>query len=226
MKRYNTFYQIHKALRALLFETAIMVQHTDFTNEDQASATAKRIAEAVAIFDSHAHTEDNFILPVIELYEPAVATLFEAEHVQDMELSNRLSSLLNELSSNTSVEAKEATGNHINVAFNEFIAFNLTHMAKEEKDLNQLLWKHLTDEQLHGITMEIIAKLPFEKLHAANTWMMRGLSNNEISNWLTEIKNTAPGEVFNGMMQLAETELPELRFNSVTAALAEGAMLA
>ena len=226
MKRYNAFYQIHKALMALLFETGIMVQRTDFNNDEQADATAKRIAEAVAMFDSHAHTEDTFVLPLIEAYEPAVASLFEAEHVQDMELSNRLTLLLNTLKVASRPEAKEATGNDISVAFNEFIAFNLAHMAKEEKELNQFLWKYMTDEQLHGITMEIIATLPFEKLHAANTWMMRGLSNNEISNWLIQIKNTAPGEVFNGMMQLAETELSELRFSIVTTTLAEGAMLA
>jgi hypothetical protein len=226
MKRYNAFYQIHKALRALLFETAIMMQHTDFTNEEQADATAKCIAEVVAMFDSHAHTEDRYILPLIEAYEPAVATMFEAEHVQDMELSNRLTSLLNALSNNSSAEAKETIGNTISVAFNEFIAFNLAHMAKEEKELNQFLWKYMTDEQLHGITMEIIAKLPFEKLQAANIWMMRGLNNLEISNWLTQIKNTAPEDIFDGMMQLAETELTEERFAAIIAGLTEGALLA
>jgi hypothetical protein len=226
MKRYNAFYQIHKALRALLFETAIMMQHTDFTNEEQADATAKRIAEVVAMFDSHAHTEDRYILPLIEAYEPAVATMFEAEHVQDMELSNRLTSLLNALSNNSSAEAKETIGDTISVAFNEFIAFNLGHMAKEEKELNQFLWKYMTDEQLHGITMEIIAKLPFEKLQAANIWMMRGLNNLEISNWLTQIKNTAPEDIFDGMMQLAEKELTEERFAAIIAGLTEGALLA
>jgi hypothetical protein len=226
MKRYNAFYQIHKALRALLFETAIMMQHTDFTNEEQTDATAKRIAEVVAMFDSHAHTEDRYILPLIEAYEPAVATMFEAEHVQDMELSNRLTSLLNALSNNSSAEAKETIGDTISVAFNEFIAFNLAHMAKEEKELNQFLWKYMTDEQLHGITMEIIANLPFEKLQAANIWMMRGLNNLEISNWLTQIKNTAPEDIFDGMMQLAEKELTEERFAAIIAGLTEGALLA
>jgi hypothetical protein len=226
MKRYNAFYQIHKALRALLFETAIMMQHTDFTNEEQADATAKCIAEVVAMFDSHAHTEDRFILPLLEAYEPAVATMFEAEHVQDMELSNRLTSLLNALSNNSSAEAKETIGDTISVAFNEFIAFNLAHMAKEEKELNQFLWKYMTDEQLHGITMEIIANLPFEKLQAANIWMMKGLSNNEISNWLTQIKNTAPDEMFTGMMLLAEKELSPQRFNVIASTLTEGALLA
>jgi tRNA U34 5-carboxymethylaminomethyl modifying enzyme MnmG/GidA len=226
MKRYNAFYQIHKALRALLFETGIMIQQTDFSNEEQANITVQRIAEVIAMFDSHAHTEDNFVLPLIEVYEPAVAVMFEAEHVQDIELSNKLNALLQAWHTATATEAKEEAGAPISIVFNEFIAFNLTHMAKEEKDLNKLLWKYMTHEQLHNVTMEIIAKLPFEKLQAANSWMMRGLSNNEISNWLKEIKNTAPDEVFNGMMQLAETELPLPRFNSITATLAEGAMLA
>ena len=44
MKRYNLFYQIHKGLRTMLYETAIGLQQTDFCNEEETDAIAERIS--------------------------------------------------------------------------------------------------------------------------------------------------------------------------------------
>jgi hypothetical protein len=226
MKRYNVFYQVHKGLRTLLYQTAILLQQTDFTHEEQAGEAAGRLTEVIRLFDKHAHTEDHFILPLIAAHEPSVSVLFEAEHERDHQLGSRLSILLNRLAYVETTAAKEETGQALCVAFNEFIAFNLAHMAKEEKDLNRLLWTHFADADLQGITMEIVSKIPFDVLHVYNTWMMRALSNNEISGWLKQIKDAAPDEVFSAMMQLAEAELPADRFQAITSALTEGALLA
>ena len=56
--RYNTFYQVHKALRAMLYETAIQLQQTDFNNEDQAVSLLNNIASVIDLFDKHAYNED------------------------------------------------------------------------------------------------------------------------------------------------------------------------
>ena len=226
MKRYNIFYQIHKGLRTMLYETAIGLQQTDFSNEEETNAIAESISEVVVLFDKHAHSEDSNVLTAIESLEPSVASLFAEEHVKDHELSSRLTTLVNMLSAATSEDEKEELGSAIRAAFTEFVVFNLAHMAKEESQLSQLLWKHFSDEQLHGITMQIISQVPVHLLNAYNRWMMRGLSNNEISKWLKQVKNTAPDPVFNGMLQLAETELPSQRFSIITESLTEGAMLA
>ncbi|MBK7374191.1 MAG: hypothetical protein IPJ02_01045 [Chitinophagaceae bacterium] len=97
MKRYNIFYQVHKGLRAMLYETAILLQQTDFSNEEETNTIAECISEVVVLFDKHAHSEDSNILNTIESFEPSVAGLFAAEHVKDHELSNRLTALVNML---------------------------------------------------------------------------------------------------------------------------------
>lgn len=226
MKRYNLFYQIHKGLRTMLYETAIGLQQTDFCNEEETDAIAERISEVVVLFDKHAHSEDNNVLTAIESLEPSVASLFAEEHIKDHELSKRLTALVNMLTAVTGEDEKEELGSAIRVAFTEFVVFNLQHMAKEESELNKLLWDHFSDEELHAITMQIISQVPVDLLNAYNHWMMRGLSNNEIGKWLKQIKNTAPDPVFNSMIQLAETELPRQRFSMITESLTEGAMLA
>lgn len=225
MKRYNMFYQVHKGLRAMLYDTAILLQRTDFSNAEETTIIAGRINEVVMLFDKHAHSEDSNVLFAIESLEPSAATLFAEEHVKDHELSNRITAIINMLGAAFETEEKEELGSALRAAYNEFVAFNLYHMAKEENELNQLLWKHFSDDQLHGITMQIISKIPIEQLSAFNVWMMRGLSNQEISQWLKQVKNNAPEEAFNGMMQLAETELPWERFSVIAESLTEGAMM-
>jgi hypothetical protein len=226
MTRYNIFYQIHKGLRAMLYDTAQLIQRTDFMNEDEAEGTIDRINEVILLFDKHAHSEDSHILTAIEAHDPSVAGLFIEEHVLDHELGNRLITLTRIYGSLDQDETREELGSAIRLAFTEFLVFNLQHMAKEEKELNQKLWNHFSDSELHAITGTIINGIPSDMLQQYNIWMMRGLSNMEIVQWLRQIKNAAPDFVFNGMLELAESELEKDRFAFIVGALTEGAMLA
>ena len=226
MKRYNIFNQIHKGLRALLYETIIKLQQTDFTDAEDADEAVQQVKIILDLFDEHAHTEDTFILPAIVEYEPSVVDVFAQEHVQDLALSNKLNGLLQAFSLTISPDAKREIGAAISNAVFEFMLFNLEHMKKEEDVLNKLLWRYYTDEVLYGITMNIIANVPADKMSLYNKWMMRGLSNTEIINWLKQVKNNAPEFVFNSYVDLATNELAESRWQKVQEQLTEGAMLA
>jgi hypothetical protein len=117
-------------------------------------------------------------------------------------------------------------GSAIRLAFSEFLVFNLQHMAKEELLLNNLLWEYYTDDQLQSITQKIIAHLPQDTIRKNNTWMMRGLSNNEIIAWLKNIKNHVPEFVFDTMLTQAKSELTAHRWGIVQEEITEGALLA
>lgn len=226
MQRYNSFYMIHKGLKQMLHQTSSRMLQTDFTNAEETADLLPRISEVLDLFDGHANTEDRFVLPAIEKYKASVATLFEEEHVEDHTLSNRMRALLAMFHHAVSSEEKIEVGSAIRLAFSEFLVFNLKHMAKEELVLNNLLWEYYSDEELHAITKDIIANILPEKAIKYNTWMMRGLSNNEIINWLKIIKNEAPDFVFNGMLGLAEKELSPSRWCAVQEEITEGALLA
>jgi hemerythrin-like domain-containing protein len=210
----------------MLYATGTALQQTDFLKEESSGDILNQLNEVLDLFDEHAHTEDNFVLAAIEVYEPSVAALFEEEHVQDQELSNRLRSLLIILNNTTSIDERVQVSGAIRCAFIEFMVFNLQHMAKEESKLNSLLWKHFSDEALQEITQKILVHIPPATMEKYSKWMMRALSNSEIIHWLKEIKDNAPGFVFNGMLSLAENELSPERWHLVQANITEGAMLA
>jgi hemerythrin-like domain-containing protein len=213
------FNQIHKGLKALLYDTAIHVQHTDFWNVDDAGAVIARIREVVFLFDHHAHSEDNFVFPAVKKYEPSVADLFQQEHITDHELGEALAAALAAYETAPTLNEKVAVAPLISPAFTRFLVFNLEHMAKEEDVLNKILWRYYSTEELVGITKEIIAHIAPPVLAKMNSWMFRGLNVPEIIGWLKQVEANAPEFVYQDLLDTAGQALGEQRFRQVTKGL-------
>src|ERR671912_538002 len=94
MLRFNIFNQIHKGLRAMLYDTALTIQQTSFSDAAETEAALRKVRAAVDTFDKHAKHEDAFVLPAIQEYEPSLVDAFEQEHVKDHALSEKLKGLL------------------------------------------------------------------------------------------------------------------------------------
>ncbi len=225
MNRYNIFYPVHKGLRALLYETALQIQQTDFANTEEAEQSLAQLEIVLQLFDKHAHSEDTLVFSAIEQYEPSVADIFEKEHEKDHALGERLKEFSAAFSNAGTEDGKIILGKKINQAFIDFMVFNLEHMAKEEDIINTALWRYYTDAELQGITQKIAAAIPPSLMALYSQWMMRGLSNNEITGWLKQVKNTAPDFVFQSLIKTAEDELSIQRLQMVQEALTEGAMV-
>ena len=223
--RFNIFNQIHKALRALLYDTGLLLQQTNFTHPEEAEAALSRVRHVLDVFDKHAQHEDNSILPAIQEYEPALVDAFEQEHVEDHKLAENLRALIAQFEIEKS-EAKSRIGHEILMSFVAFMTFNLNHMAKEETVLNERLWRYYTDAEIVEINHRIISSIPQEDMAFTSSWMMRGLSNSEISRWLKEVQRNAPEYVFSALFTIAERELPHDRFRKILEDLTEGAMVA
>ncbi|MBO9661075.1 MAG: hemerythrin domain-containing protein, partial [Chitinophagaceae bacterium] len=93
MNRYNVFNTIHKGLRALMYDTAAMIQRTDFS-VNTAAETVSRVNWVMDIFDEHARHEDEFLLPLAFKNNEALAQEFEKEHEVDHRLSDDLRTAL------------------------------------------------------------------------------------------------------------------------------------
>lgn len=224
--RYNIFNQIHKALRALLYDTALGLQRTTFTNSAETEMILQRLRSVLEMFDKHADHEDNFILPAIAKFEPSLVDAFEQEHDEDHKLAEDLRNLTGSFQQMQTAEEQVKAGEQILHSFIAFMNFNLAHMQKEETVLNERLWKYYSDIEIIEIDNRIVASLPVEEMNFASTWMMQGLNNTEITRWLKEVQTAAPEFVFTSLFSIAEKELPADRFRSILENLTEGAMIA
>ncbi|MBB1286652.1 hemerythrin domain-containing protein [Flavisolibacter sp. BT320] len=224
--RFNPFNQVHKGLRALLYDTALLLQHTNFSAEEEIAEAVERVRLVNTLFDHHAHVEDSQIFPLLKTYAPEIVDDFEFQHQMDHELSKGLEKCLHLFTETNSPEQNLWAGNELLQHFNAFLAFNVEHMKKEETIVNACLWRYFSDEELKRKVQEIAASIPPEENKDFGFWMLRGMATHEIIDWFNEIKLAAPPPVFQAFCDLADAALPEKQWNNVKEALQEGAMLA
>jgi hypothetical protein len=226
MERYNSFNIIHKGLRAALYQTALQLQQTDFTEDDQAEEALNKVKEIVMLFEGHAHKEDNFVLPMISEYEPSVVAAFNSEHEEDEKLGKELNSAVEKVAGSTTVFEKIVSGRELTESFVRFMVFNLNHMAKEEDIINKILWRYYSDDEIKAVVGKISKADPPWIHEFYVTWMIRGINNLEAVNWMKAIEKGVPPVVFQSLVQKAEQELPAKRFQKITLSLCEGVQVA
>lgn len=224
MKRYNLFHQVHKGLRAMLYEAALALQRNDFNDRTQTISLFNRIEELLGLLHDHSHQEDQYILPAVRKANEKLVREFDSEHKTDECSGHRLKQLMCIYRQAVSDMARQEAGEATCQAFNELIAFNLEHMNKEEEHLNPLLWASYKDEQLMALNEVIMTGIPAEKMAIQASWVMRGINNEEIIQWLKTIKNGTRDFVFCSMLALAQSELPPERWNKIQEVLCEGSL--
>ena len=225
MQRINPFNIIHKALRAVMYDTALTLQQTYFADVEEAEAALSKVETTVDMFEQHAHHEDTFVLPAVEAFEPTLAAAFEKEHVADMEIGNRLATLLNIYRSLETSEERINCGSCINKSFRDFMVFNLEHMAKEEIEINRVIWAHYSDQEILDLSERITASIPPEQKMQAAKWMLRSINKAEAISWLQAAKQTSPAFVFEALLDIANTEMPEYIRSEVMEAIMEEELL-
>ena len=223
-KRYNIFNEIHKALRGMLYDTALSLQMTDFHVHEEAATSIEKLELVLSILRVHAKDEAGFILPVVRRFDAHLASVFETEQVKSEICCERVRSLINNYH-HASSRLKEEAGEEIFKAYNELIAFTLLLMNREETELNQVLWKHFSDDELLRISKDILANIPPEINYIESNWMLRCTSNAEVIAWMLKIKEHAPQFVFESILELAERVLCDKRWQKIRERLSEGVLV-
>ncbi len=224
MTRYNVFLSIHKGLRLMMYDVSKDLQHTDFDSADNNPTSLQKLSETLDIFDAHAGHEDNFIFSMLTPHAPELVAEMEAEHETDHQLSHELRTLIAAYKDATDAHEKHTLGTRICHSYNAFIAFNLTHLTKEETVVNEVLWKHYTDMDIIMANRALVGSLKPEEIQMSAIWMIRSNSNNELIKWLKGMKNNVPPPVMDMLMGMAKTELAEERFGTIIREVTEVAV--
>ena len=218
--RFNPFHQIHQALRALLYHASLSVQHTYFTQPQEAGKTLALLEQVVAFFEGHADTEDTLVFPMIAAVAPEVVADFEAQHKEDHRLGEALVHAIQACRQEGTAAEKIMAGRKLQRALNAFTAFNLNHMNLEETEVLDIIHANYSDAQLFAKEAEIVASLSPEKKAFSGYWMLKGLSTPEIIGWFQKIKTHAPSFVLDEHLQLAENALTDEKLKAVQHAMA------
>jgi hypothetical protein len=224
MQRYNIYKQLNKGIRTLLFETSVHIQQTDFDIRVQGIDTTEKIKEALLVIERCNHLQSLYILPVVRQYEQLLANSLEKEHVHAFACMTELRQLcITYMNTVTDDEASE-TGRQILKTFLRFVSFNLEHLPKKEGSLNSVLCNHFSDREIFKLKRMIVGRMDQREILALGKWIIRGVNNTELIEWLKEMQKYVSTEIFRSLCFIAERELPLNRFSRVIDELSEGSL--
>jgi hypothetical protein len=213
MARYNLFHCIHKALKALLYDAGMLLQRSDFTNDEEAKKAISRLQFLVKLFEKQYGFENLYVWALLADYEPGVADSFVQDHREGYQLGKKLEDLVLHYENHLLPLEKRAAGNNFTACFEAFTLFYLRCMARKETVVNKILWRYYTDAELRKIVWKMISgsgsafQQPFTK------WLFRGLCNQEMVDWLEEVKTIARQDDFSNLLKSAEAGLPPRRWS-------------
>jgi iron-sulfur cluster repair protein YtfE (RIC family) len=206
MNRPNRYQPIHKALRAALFDATVLVARTEFADPDEATLAARTVATLLDVLDSHAHHEEEFVMPVVARHAPALVAALERDHGRLEGLQAELRALLPRTCSEVTAE-REAAGQLLGRALTLLVADHLRHMDREETEAMPVLWAHLTEEELDAMDGRIRAAVPPQQMPVMMRLMIPTMTTAENARLLSAARAQMPPPVFAQLSGLAREVL-------------------
>lgn len=206
-ERYDVFGPVHKGLRLLLYETAMLIQQTDFCCEGAAS-TLNAIINVTGIFNELSYYEDRYLLPIVESEHSKLVSDIEQDHSIGILLSGELHMLVTAWGEEACYSKREFIGKSISRAYSEFMGFCLRHMDREQTEMLPLFWEKSSDEELQKAGISILEQYGPETWIVLARAFLKGLSTHELLQWCRDAGRKIAADMWIIFLHLAEYELP------------------
>ncbi len=206
MPRFDLFTSIHKALRAMIYETGGALQTADFADKRSAQGAVDALKPVLGQMQHHHDLEEEHVFPKVRPFEEEMIDELQAQHERVERLLGIAAVAADETSSAVSA-ARAGAGVDLNRRYNELTALFLEHLAHEEATLLPATWKHFDDAQLVAIQGAIIAAQQPEHLMQSLQWMFKGLNRLELVDLLGAAKATMPQPAFDAVRQIGAASM-------------------
>lgn len=213
--RFNLFKSVHKGLRALLADTLIQLQQTDFLIEAQANATFERIKLVLLLMHRHTKWEEDIVFQKLGTAAISMTSYFTSQHYHTDALTLNMDILICGFEEAKTLTEKEVVANSLLNAFIEFSAYNFNHMNMEEQLINPLLWQTYSDQELHELQLMHLNPAESKSELTFLQWMLIHNTNRELASWLNNMRHTTAAGQFNRVYDLAQTVLSPERLEFI-----------
>lgn len=202
-ERYDIYGPIHKGLRRSMCSLLERIGSNTFTDAAQRTALLNEMRQLLSLTSSHLKHEETFMHPSIEERAKGASSKLASEHIEHNEEMDELRALAAQVESATDA-ARPAAVKKLYLAFSGFVAENLVHMGEEETDMQtRVLHAHFTDEEIMAMEGRILAGLPPELIMGFMNIMIPAMNRDERVGLLGMMKQGAPPEAFNAVLQVA-----------------------
>ena len=193
--RHDPYRNIHKGLRAAMFDTIHRLGRADVAEVGELKAALDQAESLLALMAAHVKHENDHIHAAIEARRPGGARQTADEHCGHLESLADLRAQVVAVREAAPV-AKAELAHRLYLELAEFTAENLAHMRVEETQNNRLLWSMYSDDDVVEIHDRLLASVEPGILLEAIGWMARGLSVPELAELLGDIRRKAPVAAF------------------------------
>ena len=213
--RFNLFKSAHKGLRALLADTLMQLQQTDFLIDTQANASFERIKLVLLLMHRHTKWEEDIVFQKLGAAALSMTSYFTSQHYHTDALTLNMDILICGFEEAKTQTEKEAVANSLQNAFIEFTAYNFIHMNMEEQLINPLLWHTCSDSELHELQLLHLSPAESKSGQIFLQWMLIHNTNRELASWLNNMRQTAAAPQFDRVYDLAQTVLSPERLEFI-----------
>lgn len=221
ISRYNMYGFIHKALRAFMSDTLLLLGRLDVTDAAEVDQALAQARDLLALCRMHLEHENRFVHPALEACEPGSASRITREHLHHEEdIALLLDHVDGVLAARGDAAACEAAAGRLYRHMAVFVGDNFVHMDYEEREHNATFWAHYSDAQLHAIEGAIVAALTPASSALSMRWMLPSLSHAERVRLLEGLRANAPAPVFGGALATARERLASREWDKLSASLA------
>ena len=96
-----------------------------------------------------------------------------------------------------------------------------TVMQSEEIKAKKKSWRRYSDAELADSDQKYSIGMPYDNMAPYSRWTVRGLSNDEILNWLRQVKRHAPDFMYKGLLAITEKEINMNRWEIIRTSLSK-----
>lgn len=216
--RFDIYALIHKGLRACLTQTLVSVGRLDWTDSGEVAAVMNEVAELLEFCRQHVDKENTYVHAAMESRRPGSAALANGDHAHHLHDIDALSTQAFTIR-RLPVLRREHAVHTLYQSLARFVAENIEHMAMEEREHNRILWETHSDAEIMAIEQAIVASQKPDDAMRSLRWMLTAMQPTERAGFLSVLRSNAPAEMFDGLLQMLRSLLPERDLLKLYAAL-------
>ncbi len=213
MERANIYGFPHKGIRNGLSQLLLLAGKTDYTKSDSVNKLNDLTKEVLEILDLHLHSEEDVILPAVEAKVPGSAHENIEEHKALEKEVDDIAAQINTIKANPNPAFGIAFFN----AINGFMSRYLLHMQMEENEINTIIWKTFTDEEIMAWHGQVMSTLKPDQITLWFKYIVPALNPMEQSIILGGFKMNAPPEFYQTVMDMLKNYLTIHEYQNCTA---------
>ena len=202
MSRHDLYGPIHKGLRLALCELTTQIARVDFADAEQKAELLAALRRQLALGALHLADEEVHIHRALEARAPGSTLTLDADHEHHRRSFDNLETAMAAVE-RAQGEAARRLGRDLYLRFTQFVAADFAHMAEEEGVILPLLHRLFTDAELIAMESAIVASLPPEEAMAFMKLMIPAMNRPERVTFLRFVRDTAPPEAFDALLNLA-----------------------